>query len=228
VDAGVEQYDWREDTSPIVVHEHGPRLFLAGGWMLPRTQGLLVAYRGELYGGSVTYDGSFLLDPARSATGSSNYLGTTQAAQVRWRWAGTADAVVGVEYETWKRRLTTTQEETYRIMSLRLGAEHMASARHPIVAGAGVRITLATGEETTFEFSGVSYAIALEPGNGSNAYLHGGYRVAPHLTLLGYWDGMHLGTSDTIALVRPSQPTLYLWQPAVDTWRVGIRAVYGW
>ena len=226
--AGVERFDWREDSSPIIVHEHGPRFLLTGGWTQPRTQGPLFAYRGELYAGSVTYDGSLLSDPARAATGSSTYLGTTQAAQIRWRWPGTVDAVVGLEYEGWQRRLSSTQEETFRILSLRLGAEHVAGAQRRFGAGGGVRVMLAAHEEATFVYSGVAYDVALEPGLGSSPYVHAGYRVAPHVTLLGYWDAMRLGRSNTVSLSRPPGPAVNVWQPAVDMWRLGLRVVYGW
>ena len=98
VEAGLEHFDWTEDTAPIAVHEHGPRFLAAAGWMLPRKQGPLIAYRGELYGGGVTYDGALLLDPATPVSGTSNYLGTAQAAQVRWRWSSVppAPAILGI------------------------------------------------------------------------------------------------------------------------------------
>lgn len=228
LDAGVEYFDWSEDTAPIAVHEHGPRFLLGGGWALPRKQGPLVAFRGELYGGVVTYDGALLLDPTTPVSELTGYFGTTQAAQLRWRWAGTVDAVAGVEYEIWGRRLSSSQEETFRVTSLRLGGEHVASARHPFVAGGGVRFMLSAHEQTRIEYAGAAFDVDLEPVADSNPYLHLGYRVAPHLTLLGYWDGMHLGRSNTVTLVTPARATVYVWQPASDMWRLGVRAVYGW
>ena len=50
--AGVEYFDWQEDTSPSV-QETGP--LLAGGliWMQDKQQGLLFGYRGEIYFGQV-------------------------------------------------------------------------------------------------------------------------------------------------------------------------------
>jgi hypothetical protein len=122
VEAGVERFDWREDTAPIEVHEHGPRFLAAVGWMQPKQEGPLFAWRGELYGGTVTYDGALLLDPSRPATGNTTYLGTTQAAQARWRWPEAVDAVAGIEYEGWERGLSSSQKETFHIVSLRLGA----------------------------------------------------------------------------------------------------------
>ena len=224
----MERYDWREETDPIEVHEHGPRFLVGGGWMQPKEQGLLLAYRGELYAGNVTYDGSLLFAPATPVHGQTTYFGTTQALQARWRWAEQADAVVGVEYETWKRRLTSTQEETFQVVSLRLGAEHLANDRNPIAGGGGVRIMLATGEEATVAYAGTTYALVLEPGPGSNPYLHAGYRFTPHVTLLGYWDGMRLRRSNSVTLGTAPGPVLQAWQPATDMWRLGIRVAYAW
>ena len=228
IEGGVEHFDWTEDTAPIAVHEHGPRFLLAGGWALPRKQGPLIAYRGELYGGIVTYDGALLLDPATAVSEMTGYFGTTQTAQLRWRWAGTVDAVGGMEYEIWGRRLSSSQEETFRTWSLRLGGEHVASDRHPFVAGAGVRFMLSANEETRIEYSGAVFDVELEPEVDSNPYLHAGYRVAPHLTLLGYWDRMHLGRSNTVTLLTPGGARVSVWQPASEMRRAGVRLVYVW
>jgi hypothetical protein len=87
---------------------------------------------------------------------------------------------------------------------------------------------LSANEQSAFVYSGVAYEVDLEPGRGANPYLHAGYRVAPHVTLLGYLDGMRLGRSDTATLVRPGLPTVQLWQPASDMWRLGVRVAYRW
>ena len=228
VDAGVESYAWREATTPIEVHEHGPRFSFGAGYVQPRQQGLLFAYRGELYGGKVDYNGSFQFDATQAASGASVYLGTTQAAQARWRWPATADAVLGLEYEAWTRHLTTTQEENYRTVSLRLGVERVASATSRVVAGGGMRFLLATGEDATIEEAGITYALGLEPGRDSNPFLHAGYRVMPHVTLLGTWDGMRFGRSNEVVLFKRGKPRAVVSQPPSDATRLGVRVVYGW
>jgi hypothetical protein len=228
VEAGVENYDWREHTTPIAVHEHGPRFSFAAGVMQPRDRGLLFAYRGELYGGNVDYNGSFQFDATKAATGGATYLGTTQRAEARWRWPATADAVLGVEYETWKRELSAAQEESYRTVSVRLGVEHMAGLASRVVAGGGIRFLVATGEDASITDSGIKYALALKPGLGSNPYLTAGYRVVPHVTVLGYWDGMSLGRSNQIALLKRGKPKAFVSQPDTDVTKLGVRVAYGW
>lgn len=228
VEAGVESYDWREHTTPIVVHEHGPRFSFAAGFLQPKQQGLLFAWRGELYGGNVDYNGSFQFDATKAASGGATYLGTAQRAEARWRWPATADAALGLEYETWQRKLSASQEETYRTISLRLGVEHDASVASRFVAGGGIRFLLATGEDATIEEAGVRYALGLKPGRGSNPFLHAGYRVIPHVTVLAYWDGMSLGRSNTIVLLKRGKPRASVSQPDTDVTRLGMRIAYGW
>lgn len=228
VEAGIEHYDWREHTTPIVVHEHGARFSFAAGILQPKQQGLLFAYRGVIYGGNVDYNGSFQFDATRAASGGATYLGTTQGAQARWRWPGSADALLGLEYETWNRQLSTTQEETYRTVSLRLGVEHLASATSRVVLGGGMRYLLATGEDATIEEAGITYALGLRPGRGSNPFVRAGYRVMSHVTVLGDWDGMNLGRSNTIVLLKRGKPRASVSQPNTDVTRLGVRVAYGW
>lgn len=228
LDAGVEQFDWREHTTPIVVHEHGPRYFGSVGYMLPRERGALFAYRGTIYGGNPDYNGSFQFDDTKAASGASTYLGTTQRAEGRWRWPAIADGVLGLEYETWKRQLSTTQAETYRTVSLRVGVEHIASASSRIVAGGGMRFMLDASEDASIEAVGLTYQLALRPGRGSNPYLHAGVRIVPHLTLLGSWDGMNLGESNQVVLLKRGKPRAVVSQPSTDVTTLGVRLVYAW
>ena len=228
IEAGVEQFDWREHTTPIVVHEHGPRYFGAVGYMLPTERGALFAYRGTVYGGNPDYNGSFQFDDTKAASGASTYLGTTQRAEARWRWPAIADGVLGLEYETWKRQLSTTQEETYRTVSLRVGAEHLASATNRIVAGGGMRFLLDASEDASIEAVGLTYLLALRPGRGSNPYLYAGARIVPHLTVLGSWDGMNLGQSNQVVLLKRGKPRAMVSQPSTDITTLGVRLVYGW
>ena len=227
-DVTVEQFDWREHTTPIVVHEQGPRFAAAVGYLLPKERGVLFGYRGALYAGDVDYNGSFQFDATTAAKGASNYVGTTQSAEARWRWPGIADALVGVDLDFWSRRLSTTQEEKYRVASVRLGAERVASDTSRLCGGIGMRILVATHEDATIEVGRDTYALSLSPGLGTNPYLHAGVRVWPHVTVLGYWDGMSLGRSNQVVLLKRGKPQAVVSQPDTDVSRVGVRVAYGW
>ena len=228
VEGGVENFDWREHTTPIIVHEHGPRFSFGAGVLWPRERGLLLGYRGRVYGGNVDYNGSFQFDATQPTRGASTYLGTTQGGELRWRWPGTADAVLGLDYDAWRRQLSTTQEEHYRVISLCAGAEHVPGNTSRLVLGGGMRFMLAAGEDATIEEAGVTYALGLKPGLGSNPFAHAGWRVVPHVTVLTYWDGMSLGRSNEIVLLKRGKPRAVVSQPDTDVTRVGVRVLYAW
>lgn len=227
VDAAVERFGWREDTSPIEVRETGPRVALGIGFAQRRARGALLVFRASVYGGGVSYDGSLQLDRTQAAHGVSVYLGTTEGAELRYRWPGAVDAVAGVDLNLWRRRLSVTQREDYRIVSGRLGVERLATRSSAIAAGGGVRWLLATSEHATISEAGVDYHLELSPGRGWNPYLHLGYRIAPRVTALAYWDGMRLSRSNQIVLRTGRQSQTIVFQPATDVDVLGVRFAYG-
>jgi hypothetical protein len=227
VDVAVERFSWREDVSPIEVRELGPRVGLGVGFVQRRLRGVLFAYRGSLYGGGVHYDGSLQADPSQPAQGTSVYLGTVQAAELRHRWPDVVDAVAGLEADVWSRRLSDTQREDYWILSGRLGVHRPATPSSPIVAGGGVRWLLATREHTNIPEGGVVHHLTLAPGLGRNPYLYLGCRVAPRVTALTYWDGMRLGRSSDVVLAGGGPTQTIVFQPATDVDVLGVRVAYG-
>lgn len=227
VDATVEHFSWREHTSPIEVHETGPRVVLGVGYVLPRARGALLAYRGTVYGGNVDYSGSFQFDVAQAARGTSGYVGTTQGVELRYRWPGAVDALAGLDVDLWRRSLGTSQREDYRILSARLGVDHIAVRSSRVTAGGGLRWLLLTAEKSTIKEGGFTYRLLLSPGLGVNPFLHVGYRVAPRITVIATMDGMRLGQSDPLAVRRNGQPQAVVFQPASDLDVLGARIVYG-
>ena len=227
-DASVEYFGWREHTSPIEVKETGPRFGFGVGFVQPRERGLLFAYHGRVYGGSVHYSGSFQFDETRAASGTSVYLGTTQGVELRYRWPAAVDALAGFDFDVWRRSLSATQKEVYRIGSARFGVERPATDSSPLSAGAGMRCLVATSESATVEDAGFRYDLSLTPGLGASPFAHAGYRVAPRVTLLAYWDGMRLGRSNRVVLIRRRRPVATVSQPssAVNTFGLGVS--YRW
>jgi hypothetical protein len=226
VDASVEHFALREHITPIEVHENGPRAALGIGFILPKARGLLFAYRGVVYGGGVGYNGSFQFDRTEAAHGTSIYLGTTQAVELRYRWPGALDAIAGLDVDIWRRRLSTTQYEDYRFLSGRVGLRRPATAPGRVVAGGGVRFLLATAEHAMVTDAGLSYRLILSPGLGANPFLELGYQVTPRVTATGYWDGMRLGRTDPVVLRKNGRPQATVFQPATDIDVVGVRIAY--
>jgi hypothetical protein len=227
VDVAIERFSWREDVSPIVVRELGPRVALGVGFAQQRARGVLLGYRASLYGGGVKYHGSLQTDPTQPARGTPVYLGTTQEADLHYRWPGAVDAVAGLDLNVWSRRLSDTQSEGYWILSGRLGVERPATRSNPIVAGGGLRWLLAARERTTIPEGGVVHHLTLSPGLGRNPYLHLGCRVAPRVTALAYWDGMRLGRSGEVVLRGGGPTQTIVFQPATDVDVLGVRITYG-
>jgi hypothetical protein len=227
-DFAVEHFAWREHTSPIEVHESGPRLAM-GVCFAPRTaRGASLAWRGRVYGGSVGYEGSFQFDSTKAISGASTYVGATLSGQLGWRWPDVLDGFAALDVDAWSRRLSKDQRESYRILSARIGVERVATTTSPLSAGGGMRFLLATAEDATITSAGVAYDLSLSPGLGANPFLHAGCRVAPRVTVVGYWDGMRLGRSNQVVLLKRRQPQAVVFQPPTDMDVVGLGVVYGW
>jgi hypothetical protein len=195
--------------------------------MQPRVAGALFAVHGRVVLGSVSYNGSFQFDSTQAAHGSSAYLGTSFGAEARYRWPGTLDGVAGLDLDWWKRQFSRSQRERYRIVSARFGVERLATASSPFVAGGGMRLLLATTEDASITDAGVTYDLSLSPGLGTNPFLHVGLRASPRVTLLAFWDGMRLGRSNRIVLLKRGEPQAIVSQPPTDMDVIGVRAVYG-
>ena len=81
--AGVEYFNWQEDTTPSV-KETGP--LLVGGliWIQDKEQGLLFGYRGEIYFGQVNYNGAD--QSGAPVTTNVDYFGLLNEGQLRYRF----------------------------------------------------------------------------------------------------------------------------------------------
>jgi hypothetical protein len=118
--------------------------------------------------------------------------------------------------------LTADQHENYRFASLRFGVERIAAAHSPWIAGGGLRFLVGSNEVADVPVSGVTNEVTLTPGLGTNAYLHLGLAISPHVTLLGYWDGMRIAESNTVPISRNE----IVFQPQSDMDVYGIRLLY--
>jgi hypothetical protein len=176
----------------------------------------------RIYGGSVDYNGALLSSPATPIQSTTKYFGGTEGAGFRYRWPEVVDGLAHLEFDQWRRELNPDQVENYRFVSLRFGVERVATARSPWIAGGGLRFLIGSNEQATIPDPRGTFEVTLSPGLGTNGWLDLGLRISPHVTLLGYWDGMRLAESDAV----PITSTEVVFQPKSDMDVYGIRVLY--
>ena len=201
LDAGVEYFDWQEDTTPSV-QETGP--MFAGGITLTqdKEQGFLVGYRGQIWGGQVTYNGAELFTGA-PLTGTTQYTGLLNEGQLRYRVAlrhdQRLDGVLGVGADLWRRQLSADQKEDWAVGYARLGVEITPQPGRPgWIGGAGVKYPFYTYENANLTDIGFDQNPTFTPGKDWSAYANVGYRIDAHWSLVGYYDSYRFSQSQTV------------------------------
>jgi hypothetical protein len=221
---GIEYFSWTEDTQPIKVKESGPLAVFTIGYTQPREQGFLFAYRGEVYFGDVNYDGALLFSPNVPVSSQTQYVGTANEAQVRYRTQG-FDVLAALGIDVWNRQLSSNQQEDYRVAFVRLGVEY-ATGQHGWLFAAGAKYPVWTQENAHFTDLGFDQNPTLTPGKELSGYASAGYRFDSHWSMLGFFDGYRFGQSNTVFVTAGGVPQGGFVQPATNTYVLGIRAQY--
>ncbi|HXF18484.1 MAG TPA: hypothetical protein VN496_15855 [Burkholderiales bacterium] len=228
--AGIDYLNWSETTTPEVT-ESGPVYALGLAYTQDRDGGALFAYRGKVWWGKVDYDGATLFGgtPIKSKT---NYVGVSNEAQVRWRKAGkpsgNLDGVLGAGLDLWRRSLSTVQTEDYAVGYLRLGVESGTDDAGGWTASVGFKYPVWTYLNAHFDDIGFDSNPILRPGRDVSPYGSLGYRFAPSLQVVGYYDGFRFGRSNAVQaneLATGLGPTTLV-QPASTMSVFGIRFEY--
>lgn len=227
--AGVEYFSWTEDTDPIEVEERGPLAVIGLDYTQSKPRGLALAYRGRVYAGKVDYEGALLFFPHIPATATTRYTGTAHEVQLRFRslHAGgmQTDIVTGVGIDLWERKLSTSQQEDYRILFARLGLELNAARDRGWSAGIGIKYPFWTKEDANLRDEGYDQNPKMEPEGGLSLYALLGYRFTRHLGVQAYLDGFNLRESDPIRVTGGGQ-TFYFQQPTSRQYNLGLRLHY--
>jgi hypothetical protein len=228
--AGVEYFQWTEDTAPIEVKETGALLAVGLDWTQQKPKGWLFAYRGRLYFGDVDYDGALLFQPDVPATGTTRYRGISNEGQVRYRIPTRSrgyawDLVGSAGFDYWQRELSESQQEDYSVFFVRLGAEINPPGYRGWMFGAGVKYAVWVEENAHLDDEGYDQNPQLEPGGGASAYGQIGYRFNRHFALIGYLDGYNFGESDPVYVTRGGVQYAFD-QPASTMYNVGLRLQY--
>jgi hypothetical protein len=219
-----EHFHWAEATTPGVT-ETGPRVGLGVGWTQDRSSGWLLAYRGELYGGTVRYSGAGLFT-GTPIEGNTDYYGAKNEVQAIYRSANDrASLIFGLGLDYWERWLTNVQSETYYIYYLRLGAEYGGRATQGWFAGGGVKYPLYTEENAHLDDIGFDQNPLLHPGRSLSGYAELGYRFGRHWSTEAYYEGYRFGESRP-ATVTSGGATFTVFQPKSSADSVGLRLHY--
>lgn len=221
---GVEYFQWTEEPNNIV-KETGPMLQVNGGFTQDKDSGPLFAYRGRVYGGEVDYDGALLFDTSTRVKGEVQYSGTSHEAQLRLRiansWSNGLDFVLGGGFDTWERRLSSSQKEQYFIGFARLGIDVDQKDRGWLF-GLGLKYPFYTYERAYL--SGMDpNPLILRPGQKISPYGQLGYQFNKNWRLVGYFDSFHFSESDPERAFVPGQGTSFFVQPESRLYRGGIR-----
>ena len=225
--AGIESFSWKEDTTPEV-KESGALLAFGLEYTRIADAGLLWAYRGRLYFGSVDYEGATLFPPVQPVTATTEYTGTVQEAQLRYRFdvggQRGVDLVAGAGVDLWQRRLSSSQKEDYVIGFARLGLE-TERAGTGWLAGLGVKMPFYSWEDSHLTDIGFQQNPRLKPGKEVSGYLHAGYHFQGPLALVFYVDSLRLSRSPAEPVVHNTQGSMLIFQPASTRYSAGFKVV---
>lgn len=225
---GTEYLSWSEDTTPEVTETGGLIAFALEGTQAS-DGGWLLGYRGRLYAGVVQYEGSELFPPRRPVSSTTEYLGTSQEVQGRYRFLvgdlRPLDVVLGVGVDLWQRKLSATQKEDFVIGYARLGLESDSDVKG-VLAGGGLKYPFYTWENAHFTDIGFTTNPILEPGKQISPYAFFGYRFESPFALLLYVDTFRFGRSQLEPVTHTTQGSLSTFQPASTRVNVGFRVVF--
>ena len=228
LNGGVEYFDWKESTTPAV-HETGPIATFGLGYAQDRDSGLVLGYRGKLWGGSTNYEGSTLFGNA-PLTGTTDYAGIDNEFQMRLRRTSTAgdrlDGVLGAGIDVWRRSLTAAQKEDYQVAYLRLGIESNPFDVGRWSVAFGLKYPVWARENAHLEQIGFDSNPLLTPGKDLSAYASLGYRFAERMQVVAYYDSFRFKRSEDVNAVLVGIGPQTLFQPPSRMDLIGIRLEY--
>lgn len=226
--AGLEYLDWEEDVSPPVT-ENGLLFTFGLRYTQELDEGLLFAYHGKLWLGSVDYSGATLFTN-QPISGTTGYLGLTNEAQARWRkpmqdGQYRLDLVAGLGIDAWRRELSSVQREDWFVTYVRAGVAVDSVSERTWMYAFGIKYPLWVGEDAHLDNIGFDSNPELNPDGKVSLYTHLGYRLRDQWTLIGYLDGYRFSRSNEVPVTEIAQGfgPMTVYQPASDMLILGIR-----
>ena len=201
VGAGVENFTWKESTSPQV-KETGLRWVLDLTWTQSRDPGLSAGYNLKLYTGNVDYDGALLFSGI-PVSGETHYRGMTNEVRAFYRLPTNWSVLLAGGWDRWKRELSAFQAEEWDVFYVRLGAEFNTATKQGVFGGLGVKYPAWTRENGNFGDLGATNNPRITPGKDFSFYGTLGYRANQNWDVVAYYDSYRFKESSTVAVTFP-------------------------
>jgi hypothetical protein len=209
----IENFTWKEfdDSGTQLLEESGPIFGL--GFSVKSdytTSALFVKGKGEIFGGSVDYDGQTQAgSPVKTDT---DYIGFKGEGDLGLKYVvaekSSLEPFVGLGFRWWLRDIKSTStvigyEETWRSFYARLGVRGnmVFSDKMEAFAEGGLKLPIYTENEIDF------FNVTLEPGNEASAFAEIGLKWTKFKASL-FYEGMRFSKSDLVV----SGAFIY-WQP---------------
>ncbi len=225
--AGVEIFNWEENTSPAV-SEDGVFLTLGVGYTQQVESGFLLGYRGKLWTGTADYTGATLFDSV-PITGTTAYLGLTNEVQARFRKQLNnnyrRDLLASIGLDVWQRELSSVQKEDFEIIYVRAGFNIDSASPGSWLIGLGLKYPVWVREDAHLTNIGFDRNPELYPGGKVSPYGQVGYRFNRQWIIVGYVDGYRLTRSneEQVNEIAKGHGPVNVFQPDSDMLVIGIR-----
>lgn len=221
VGGGLEDYQWKEYPAGNAgtPKEYGMRSALFVNWTQAGDQGLLLAWRAKLYGGTVNYD-TFLISTNAPVSTKTDYSGAVSEGQFFYRdnlGAYKLDYLGGLGLDTWRRRIRNAggdQIEDYSILFLRTGLRFAKSRLEAGFHGElGIKYPISTRENAHLDSAGFTSNPSLSPKGAVSGYAELGYRINARFDVLGYYDSWRFHQSADVIVMDTVGKTWGIYQP---------------
>jgi hypothetical protein len=231
-----EYFRWREFLNDEeVVEETGP-LFGIGGSARWDINSLILAVKGEAFGGSVDYDGQTTGGgPSLPVESDTDYLGAKIGGEFGWKFPmgekSALEAFIGPEIRFWNREIQGTTIGNIRVVDavenwfifyapLGIRGTHTFDNQLSIFAGGGVKIPIYNRNEADLtELFGVK--VTVEPGREISGFAEAGL-IWKMLKVALFYDGLRFSQSDPES-VTISRGILRVLQPESEADMFGIK-----
>ncbi len=234
VGGGLEHFQWTEYPEGINGNprETGMRSALFVNWAQDAGEGVSLAWRAKLYGGTVDYD-TFVSSTGAPVTTKTDYSGAASEGQLYFRddlGGYKLDYLGSLGLDSWRRSIRNVgfdQIEDYYILfmraALRLAKPRSEAGFH---AELGIKYPFWTRENAHLDTLGYTSNPPLSPKGRVSGYTEVGYRINARFDVVGYYDSWRFGRSDDVRANKPTDPAGAYWliyQPRSSMDALGVK-----